>query len=183
VQRGAVIEVHDCGFGLDDYRLTRAREAAAGTRVVGLDDLGEFPQTGLAVVGQYVRRHGFRVDISESVYGGVRAVVGIPSDLVETLDPAEAVPAGGSAAPAHAPAAPVAPVAPAAPAADQARRELPRRHSPRHRGAAEVSPEASAPQIAAAPAPAPAAQPSPEEAGAWMGAFLTATDNPPQREQ
>ena len=94
VQRGAVIEVHDCGFGLDDYRLTRAREAAAGTRVVGLDDLGEFPQTGLAVVGQYVRRHGFRVDISESVYGGVRAVVGIPSDLVETLDPAEAVPAG-----------------------------------------------------------------------------------------
>jgi signal transduction histidine kinase len=183
VQRGAVIEVHDCGVGLDDYRLTRAREAASGTHVVGLDDLGEFPQTGLAVVGQYVRRHGFRVDISESVYGGVRAVVGIPSDLVETVDPAEAVPARGSTTPAPAP----APATPATPAADEARRGLPRRHSPRHQGAAGVSPAASAQPIAAtpppAPAPAPATQPSPEEAGAWMGAFLTATDNPAQQRE
>ena len=178
VQRGAVIEVHDCGIGLDDYRLTHAREAASGTRVVGLEDLGEFPQTGLAVVGQYVRRHGFRVDISESVYGGVRAVVGIPSDLVETLDPAEAVPARGSTTPAPASATPVA---------DEARRGMPRRHSPRHQAAAEVSHETSAQQTAAAPAPTPArapmAQPSPEEAGAWMGAFLTATDNPAQQRE
>src|SRR6185437_4787686 len=67
VQRGAVIEVHDCGVGLDDHRLTQAREIASGARLVGLDELGEFPQTGLAVVGQYARRHGFRVDVSESV--------------------------------------------------------------------------------------------------------------------
>jgi len=64
VQRGAVIEVHDCGVGLDDHRLTQAREIASGTRLIGLDELGEFPQTGLAVVGQYARRHGFRVDVS-----------------------------------------------------------------------------------------------------------------------
>ncbi|MGH3165976.1 MAG: ATP-binding protein [Trebonia sp.] len=97
VQRGAVIEVHDCGVGLDDYRLTHAREIASGGRVIGLDDLGEFPQTGLAVVGQYVRRHGLRVDISESVYGGVRTVVGVPASLVETVAPADAVPAPATA--------------------------------------------------------------------------------------
>ena len=91
VQRGAVIEVHDCGVGLDDHRLNQAREIASGARLTGLDELGEFPQTGLAVVGQYVRRHGFRVDVSESVYGGVRAVVGIPNDLVDTVAPAEAL--------------------------------------------------------------------------------------------
>lgn len=184
VQRGAVVEVHDCGVGLDDYRLSRARQVAAGTRVVGLDDLGEFPQTGLAVIGQYARRHGFRVDISESVYGGVRAVVGIPSDLVEIVDQAEAVPVRSSTAPALAPAAPAAPAVSPAPAADEARRGLPRRHSPRHQAAAEVSQQTSAKQTEATPAPAPApatatasaAQPSPEEAGAWMGAFLTATD-------
>jgi signal transduction histidine kinase len=173
VQRGAVIEVHDCGVGLDDYRLARAREAASGTRVVGLDDLGEYPQTGLAVVGQYVRRHGLRVDISESVYGGVLAVVGIPSNLVETVDPAEAVPARGSTIPAPTPATPATDEVPVT---DEEPRGLPRRHSPRHQSAAEASHETSAQQIAAAPAPAPAAQPSPEEAGAWMGAFLTATD-------
>jgi hypothetical protein len=109
--------------------------------------------------------------------------VGIPSDLVETVDPAEAVPARGSTTPAPAP----APATPATPAADEARRGLPRRHSPRHQGAAGVSPAASAQPIAAtpppAPAPAPATQPSPEEAGAWMGAFLTATDNPAQQRE
>ncbi len=89
VQRGAVIEIHDCGVGLDEHRLEKAREIASGERAVGLDELGEFPQTGLAVVGQYVRHHGFRVDVSESVYGGVRAVVGVPAEVVEIVEPAE----------------------------------------------------------------------------------------------
>src|SRR5215469_8339856 len=99
VQRGAVIEIHDGGVGLDDYRLAQARAVATGETQIGLDDLGEVPQTGLAVVGQYVRRHGFRVDISESVYGGVRAVVGIPTELVDTLEPAESASVPGTSVP------------------------------------------------------------------------------------
>jgi signal transduction histidine kinase len=170
VQRGAVIEVHDCGIGLDDHRLTQAREIASGARLIGLEELGEFPQTGLAVVGQYVQRHGLRVDVSESVYGGVRAVVGIPNDLVETVAPAEALPVPLATAPA-------AGDEPAT-LAEGDRRILPRRHSPRHEAAspatATAEPTADGPPPdSAAPASAdPAESLSPEQAGAWMNAFL-----------
>jgi hypothetical protein len=176
VQRGAVIEVNDCGVGLDDHRLTQAREIASGARLIGLDELGEFPQTGLAVVGQYARRHHFRVDVSESVYGGVRAVVGIPNELVETVAPAEEL---------------VAVPPPAVPATDEesavaedGRRPLARRRSPRHGTAGPATfgtgPTAIGPVADAAVAndtasdTADPAEPlSPEQAGAWMNAFLS----------
>lgn len=87
VQRGAVIEIDDGGVGLDDVRLERVREIASGRRQLGLADLGEIPQTGLPVVGAYVRRHGFRVDITESVYGGLRAIILVPTELTEPVAP------------------------------------------------------------------------------------------------
>lgn len=224
VQRGAVIEVHDCGVGLDDYRLEQARAIATGERPVGLQDLGEFPQTGLAVVGQYARRHGFRVDISESVYGGVRAIVGVPVELTESVvntgplpvtvpSPPAPVPdtaPASAAAPASAPAGPAAgetasaagetaPAAGDAPAASLAsagtaaqadagsgpadsgssgtttpdgpsftrRSKLPRRVSPRRDAGPEPRPARNTGPMEIVQ------QPTPEEAGAWMGAFLT----------
>ncbi len=97
VQRGAVIEIDDGGVGLDDKRLDQAREIASGRRPVGIADLGEIPQTGLPVVGAYVRRHGFRVDVTESVYGGLRAIVLVPTELTEAVAPAGMVSAGGHA--------------------------------------------------------------------------------------
>jgi signal transduction histidine kinase len=96
VQRGAVIEIDDGGVGLDDKRLEQVREIASGRRPVGISDLGEIPQTGLPVVGAYVRRHGFRVDVTESVYGGLRAIVLVPTELTEAVAPS------GIAAGAHA---------------------------------------------------------------------------------
>jgi hypothetical protein len=180
VQRGAVIEINDCGVGLDDYRLGQAREIASGNQVIGLAELGEFPQTGLAVVGQYVRRHGFRVDVSESVYGGVRAVVGVPAELVETVDPAESTTVPSSAvleARPPAPRATAGPRAPAAPFTDteapeaentEQTRRLPRRQSPRHSAAETHRPQPQeARNIPQEPAPS-----TPEQAGAWMGAFF-----------
>ncbi|MGH3761730.1 ATP-binding protein [Actinophytocola sp.] len=95
VQRGAVIEIDDGGVGLDDSRLEQIREIASGRRPVSLSDLGEIPQTGLAVVGAYVRRHGFRVDLTESVYGGLRAIVLVPAELTEPVAPGGLVSAGG----------------------------------------------------------------------------------------
>jgi signal transduction histidine kinase len=171
VQRGAVIEVHDCGVGLDDYRLTQARAVATGELRMGLEELGEFPQTGLAVVGQYVRRHGFRVDISESVYGGVRVVVGIPADLVETVEPAESTSAPVTAVPESRSAE-----ADATTSATTRSGKLPRRQSPRHSG---TGPQAAVAGTGPSKVIGPAAdgasntpEQSPEEAGAWMGAFL-----------
>jgi signal transduction histidine kinase len=97
VQRGAVIEIDDGGVGLDDKRLEQVREIASGRRPVGIADLGEIPQTGLPVVGAYVRRHGFRVDITESVYGGLRAIVLVPTELTEAVAPTGTVAAGAHA--------------------------------------------------------------------------------------
>lgn len=97
VQRGAVIEIDDGGVGLDDKRLEQVREIASGRRPVGIGDLGEIPQTGLPVVGAYVRRHGFRVDITESVYGGLRAIVLVPTELTEAVATSGMVPTGAHA--------------------------------------------------------------------------------------
>jgi signal transduction histidine kinase len=180
VQRGAVIEIHDCGVGLDEHGLAQARDIADGTREVLLDGLGEFPQTGLAVVGQYVRRHGFRADLSESVYGGVRAVVGIPAESVEAVEPADALDLQAEVV--------LVPEArtPDGTAAGSAWEDgLPHRRSPRHDSAAWAVPDVEdlntarlkprrnkgrrhADHLTSA---RPQAL-TPEEAGAWMGAFL-----------
>jgi hypothetical protein len=88
VQRGAVIEIDDGGVGMNDAQMDQAREIISGRRLTGLGDLGEIPQTGLAVIGHYVQRHGFRADLRPSPYGGVRAIVLVPDDKVETLEPA-----------------------------------------------------------------------------------------------
>ncbi|MFE4945287.1 ATP-binding protein [Streptomyces sp. NPDC056641] len=88
VQRGAVIEVDDGGLGMDEYRLTEAREIVSGSRLLGVGEVGEIPQTGFAVVGRFADRHGFQVDLGPSPYGGVRAVVLVPTGVLETLAPA-----------------------------------------------------------------------------------------------
>ncbi|MBE1876013.1 ATP-binding protein [Myceligenerans pegani] len=98
VQRGAVIEIDDCGVGLDAKQLDQARDIASGKKQVSITDLGEIPQTGLAVVGTYARRHGFRVDITESVYGGLRAIVMIPGELTEPVAPSSLGNTGGGEA-------------------------------------------------------------------------------------
>ncbi|KAF4409775.1 ATP-binding protein, partial [Streptomyces lycii] len=88
VTRGAVIEIDDAGLGMDEYTLDRAREIASGKRLLGFADLGEVPQTGLAVVGRYAERHDLKIDLMPSPYGGVRAVVLVPDALLHTLEPA-----------------------------------------------------------------------------------------------
>ncbi len=89
VRRGAALEIDDAGVGMDETNLAWMREIATGTRQVRLPDLGEIPQTGLAVVGTYVRRHGFRVDLTESVHGGLRVAVLVPEAMTAPMDPVE----------------------------------------------------------------------------------------------
>lgn len=85
VQRGAVIEIDDAGLGLRDNELSALRQVATGQRQVRLEDMGAVPQTGLAVVGRYARRHNIGVDLAASPYGGVRVIVLIPQNLVTTV--------------------------------------------------------------------------------------------------
>lgn len=154
VQRGAVVEIDDGGLGMDEQRLERARAAVAADRPIGLGELGESPQTGLAVVGSYCRRYGFRTDVSESPYGGVRAVVLIPTDLMEIVEPAGTVPA--HVGPGDEPAPP-----------EPRSAGLPQRTSRRGAGL----PSAGAPP-APEVTPEVAPEPSPTDAGDWMSAFV-----------
>ncbi|WP_241840278.1 ATP-binding protein [Frankia sp. CcI49] len=183
VQRGVVYEIDDCGVGMEEFRLNRAREIASGRLPVRVADLGQTPQTGLAVVGEYVRRHGLRVDLSESVYGGVRAVVFVPDELTELLTPATRLTRGhhraGSAAVGTPPApggvslpdpASVPPGDPASAAGEDrpSKPVLPRRRSPRHAALTEKVPPPVTPS-ASPPAPPPSA----DEAGSFLAAILS----------
>ncbi|MFB6597939.1 MULTISPECIES: ATP-binding protein [Streptomyces diastaticus group] len=176
VQRGAVVEVDDGGLGLDEYRLGHAREIVSGRRLLGVGEVGEIPQTGFAVVGRFAHRHGFQVDLGPSPYGGVRAVVLVPLDVLESLEPAgtrTTAPPAAPRPPAQAPAA-----APPAPPAEERPRRAPGSRLPqrRSRRGERLGPADEAP--AAPPAPAPG---TPEEAGDWMDAFFAGGRGEPDR--
>ncbi len=89
VQSGIAVEIEDGGLGLSAEGRTRAevmlRQAQEG---IDLDDLGETPRLGLAVVGRLARANNFRVSLRESAYGGVRAVLVIPREAL-TTEPAD----------------------------------------------------------------------------------------------
>jgi signal transduction histidine kinase len=163
VQRGAVIEMDDGGVGMEEHQLEQAREIVSGQRLLGLGDLSEVPQTGLAVIGQYARRHGFRVDLMPSPYGGVRAVVLVPAEMVVTLEPA-ALPPPSLPAPEFRPA--LTELADSGAEAGASAGSLPQRRS--RRGESEPALHSGrAPEDPALPAQ------TPEQAGEWMAAYFT----------
>ncbi|MER5866858.1 ATP-binding protein [Kitasatospora sp. NPDC002040] len=88
VQTGIAIEIEDGGLSLSEEGRARAermlREAQEG---IDLNDLGETPRLGLAVVGRLAQAYGFQVSLRPSAYGGVRAVLIVPQDLL-TATPA-----------------------------------------------------------------------------------------------
>ncbi|MGC4805973.1 nitrate- and nitrite sensing domain-containing protein [Micromonospora sp. DT233] len=111
VANGFVIEIEDRGLGMSEEDLV-----AANQRIVDRSELNlaNAARLGLYVVSRLTDRHGVRVQLKESAYGGTTAVVLIPPELV-------ADPADGDADAAQRPAAlagpaPVAPVALAPPA-------------------------------------------------------------------
>ncbi|MFC1420763.1 ATP-binding protein [Streptacidiphilus cavernicola] len=132
VQTGIAVEIEDGGLSLTEEGRARAermlREAQAG---IDLTDLGETPRLGLAVVGRLARAYDFQVSLRPSAYGGVRAVLIIPQDLITTapatgrahgigassgLRPSEESSAAVPSAPAQAvPSAPAQPVPVASP--------------------------------------------------------------------
>ncbi|MFG2432137.1 ATP-binding protein [Streptomyces sp. NPDC048590] len=84
--RGALILVDDAGIGMDDDALKRARALLSGPSEVLLTELGDPPQTGFAVVGRLIERYGFSCHIESSPYGGMRAMLRIPSHLLTVID-------------------------------------------------------------------------------------------------
>ena len=102
VANGFVIEVEDRGLGMSPPRLAELNERLASPPEFNPSDT---EQLGLFVVGQLAKRHGIRVTLKASPYGGTAAIVLIPRHLVVTEEAFRAGLPGEPAAIAMAPVA------------------------------------------------------------------------------
>ncbi|MGW6620902.1 sensor histidine kinase [Nocardia sp. NPDC055002] len=90
VGKGAVVEVCDRGIGLTAAEFGSYNEmldTPTGTR---LGALARDSRMGLFVVARLASTHGISVRLNESDYGGVRAVVLIPAELLGDIAPVSA---------------------------------------------------------------------------------------------
>jgi signal transduction histidine kinase len=136
VANGYVVEIEDRGLGM-----TSAELAAANVRIANPPEFNlSAVRLGLFVVSRLAERHGMRIQLRESPYGGTTAIVLIPRELIDEAAPREQ------------------PEPVAVPAAVGARtaEEAPRAESPRNVG--DVSPS---PRIETTTGPAPADEPAP----------------------
>jgi signal transduction histidine kinase len=81
VANGFAIEVEDRGLGMSPQRLAELNERLASPPEFNPSDS---EQLGLFVVSQLAKRHGIRVTLKASPYGGTAAIVLIPQHLVVT---------------------------------------------------------------------------------------------------
>jgi hypothetical protein len=123
VANGFAIEVEDRGLGIGPARLAELNDRLASPPQFNPSDS---EQLGLFVVSQLAKRHGIRVTLKASPYGGTAAIVLIPRHLVVTEEafrsglpgePAMAqLTANGSRGAPSITSAPSAPAVPASPA-------------------------------------------------------------------
>ncbi|MDQ1031233.1 two-component sensor histidine kinase [Streptomyces umbrinus] len=80
---GVCIVIDDAGVGMSEEEKANASVLLSGESAVSVSELGNPPAFGFAVIGALCARFGFTVTIdSTSPYGGVRAVVMVPKDLL-----------------------------------------------------------------------------------------------------
>ncbi|WP_367324379.1 sensor histidine kinase [Streptomyces sp. HUAS ZL42] len=88
VQTGIAIEIEDAGVSLNEEARAKAEGMLEAAKAgVDLQELGDTPRLGLAVVGRLCSAYNMQISLRTSAYGGVRAVLVIPSVMV-TSDPA-----------------------------------------------------------------------------------------------
>jgi hypothetical protein len=89
VGRGVVIEVEDQGLGIEPNRLDELNVMLANPPDFNVMALSTETRVGLFVVARLAERHGIRISLRESAYGGTRAIVLIPASRIATVAPAE----------------------------------------------------------------------------------------------
>ncbi|MFH8801660.1 sensor histidine kinase [Streptomyces sp. NPDC017936] len=88
VQTGIAIEIEDAGVSLSEEARARVEGMLeAAKKGVDVQELGGSPRLGLAVVGRLCTAYDMQVSLRTSAYGGVRAVLVVPSRML-TTDPA-----------------------------------------------------------------------------------------------
>jgi signal transduction histidine kinase len=79
VAKGLAVEIEDRGLGLSAEEMAEINRQLASPPEF---DLANSDQLGLFVVGQLAARHGIRVSLRSSPYGGTSAIVLIPISIV-----------------------------------------------------------------------------------------------------
>lgn len=80
VAKGYAVEVEDRGIGMEPEEYAEANERLANPPEF---DLLDGDQLGLFIVARLAARHGIRVVLGPSAYGGTRAVVLIPLQVID----------------------------------------------------------------------------------------------------
>jgi hypothetical protein len=103
---GIAVMIDDAGVAMNAEELQRAARLLSGRVSVDINRLGDPPQVGFAVIGVLAARYGFTVSVdTRSPYGGVRAVVFLPTELLTQIENTpEPKPEPALTAPAPAPA-------------------------------------------------------------------------------
>lgn len=86
VSRGVMIEIEDRGLGMSEEAYAAANRTLARTPEYDIMAMSEEPRLGLFVVARLAARHGIRVRLCPSPYGGTRAVALLPEELLEPMD-------------------------------------------------------------------------------------------------
>ncbi|WP_374991062.1 sensor histidine kinase [Streptomyces sp. LHD-70] len=171
VQSGIAVEIEDGGVSMSEEARGRAeRMLKQAQQGIDVYDLGESPRLGLAVVGRLSQAYGFQVSLRPSAYGGVRAVLIVPQDLITTVAQATGLAHGIGAAsgPRTTGAVPAQRSGESHARAHEPVRQAPAQQAPAQQAPAQQVPvsasasaSASASQAPAAQAPAHAAAPQP----------------------
>jgi anti-sigma regulatory factor (Ser/Thr protein kinase) len=89
VGKGVVVEIEDQGLGIEHEERERLNETLRNPPDFQVMALSGQRHLGLFVVGQLAQRHGIKVTLLESAYGGIRAITLIPSRVMEDDGPAD----------------------------------------------------------------------------------------------
>ncbi|MFF6994040.1 ATP-binding protein [Streptomyces sp. NPDC008313] len=85
VQTGIAIEIEDGGVSLSEEGRAKAEGMLAAAQAgVEVNDLGDAPRLGLAVVGRLTKMFDMQISLRQSAYGGVRAVLIVPHAMLTT---------------------------------------------------------------------------------------------------
>ncbi|GAA4892859.1 hypothetical protein GCM10023405_09060 [Streptomonospora salina] len=82
VPNGVVVEIEDRGLGMQEDELAAANEILANPPEFDVMRLNEKMRLGLFVVSRLAKRHEIGVQLRPSPYGGVQAIVLLPSVLI-----------------------------------------------------------------------------------------------------
>jgi HAMP domain-containing protein len=99
VPHGYVVEIEDRGLGMSDEELIQANERLANPPEI---DFALSRVLGLYVVGRLAQRHGIKVQLRHSWYGGVTALTLLPHGLLAWPKEPAAMPEAAGAVPGRA---------------------------------------------------------------------------------